>query len=59
MNMINMPAKEANYYFEAQIKLTEKLISAIKKYWAENSHMILLGLSVTNGNIPFGYFNNK
>lgn len=57
--MISIPAKEANNYFEAQIKLTEKLISAIKKYWAENSHMILLGLSGINGNIPFNYFNNK
>lgn len=59
MNMISIPANEANNYFEAQIKLTEKLISAIKKYWAENSHMILLGLSGINGNIPFNYFNNK
>lgn len=59
MNMINMPCKDANCYFEFQIKLTEKLISAIKKYWAENSHVILLGLSFTSGTIPFSYFSNK
>lgn len=53
MNMINMPVTEANYCLEAQFRLTEKFIAAVKKYWKENSHTILLGLSFTNGNVPF------
>lgn len=55
MNMINIPANEANYFFNAQINLAEKFISAVKNYWAENSHMILLGLSTINGNVPYNY----
>lgn len=45
MNMITMPAAEARYSIEAQIRFTETFLSALKNYWKTNSSVIVAGLA--------------
>lgn len=56
MNMINMSAKEPNYCFETNARLAEKIVAAFRKYFTQNSEMILASLAVMNGNVPYQHF---
>lgn len=56
MNMINTTAKEANCCFKPNVRLTEKIAAAFKKYCKENSEIILASLAVMNGNVPYQHF---
>ncbi len=50
MNM-QMSANDAKAYMDSQEKLGQKMINAFKKYWNENSEMIVAGLASMNGNV--------
>lgn len=56
MNTINAQAKKTKYCFKINIKFTEKLTTAFKKYCTENLDMILASLAVMNGNVPYHYY---
>lgn len=56
MNMINIPAAQMKYSLDANTRLIEKIASALKKYFSENSEIILAGLASMNGNVSYHYY---
>lgn len=59
MNMMIMQANEVNYRMEAEERLVEKMISSFRKYWEENSDIILKGLDAFSKNFSLGYIYSK
>lgn len=46
---MNMTAEQINYMFEANANIGNAIISAFKKYWAENAEIICAGLAAMSG----------
>ncbi len=46
---MNMTAEQMDYMFEANISLGNAIVSALKKYWAENADIICAGLAAMSG----------
>ena len=53
---MNMTVEDAKYMFEANAKLVEKIVNALKNYWEENAEIICGGLAMMSGQfyVPSG-----
>lgn len=46
---MNMTAEQIDYMLQANVSLGNAIVSALKKYWAENAEIICAGLSAMSG----------
>lgn len=46
---MNMTAEQMDYMLQANVSLGNAIVSALKKYWAENAEIICAGLSAMSG----------
>lgn len=46
---MNMTAEQMDYMFEANVRLGNAIVSAIRKYWDKNAEMICAGLAAMSG----------
>lgn len=45
----NMTVEDMKYLFDANARLGEKLVNALRKYWEENAEIICGGLAMMSG----------
>lgn len=59
ITMMNVPAQGNMEYIKVQDSFSTRLMNGLKKYWAENSGLILAGLSTINGTVPSVAYINR